>query len=117
MYDNNNVFAKILRKEINSKVVLDTKTTLVFHDISPAAPIHLIAIPKKKLKSFSDFILNDDKEYLYKFSLDIQNVIEQQGLISSGYRLITNHGDHGQQIINHFHIHILGGKNLGPIIL
>ena len=116
MYDDNNIFAKILRNEIPCNKVYEDNYTLIFHDIQPSAPIHLLAIPKGKFKSFNDFIVKASQEHITSYFKSIQNITNNQKILDSGYRLITNHGNHGMQTVEHFHVHILGGKLLGPLI-
>ena len=116
MYDENNVFPKILRNEISCNRVYEDNDTLIFHDIHPTVPVHLLAIPKGKFKSFNDFIVNASQEHITSFFKAIQNITHKNKIADAGYRLITNHGDNGMQTVEHFHVHILGGKLLGPLI-
>ena len=117
MYDKQNIFAKILRKEIPCEKVLENEEILIFHDISPVAPIHFVAIPKGEYQSFSDFTVNADADFTKKFWQSIETVIQKTESLADGYRLITNCGAKGGQTVPHFHVHILGGKQLGALVM
>ncbi len=110
VYDNNNVFAKILRLELPCKKVYEDDTVLAFHDVHPEASVHILVIPKDNFTSFDDFIsLSTDVLHFFQV---VKKITHEYNLDTTGYRLITNHGRDGGQIIPHFHMHILGGKNL-----
>lgn len=115
-YDTNNIFAKILRKDIPNKTVYEDDDVLAFHDISAAAPVHVLVIPKGEYISFDDFITKASVEYVQKFFGRVQLIAQELGLQESGYRLITNHGNHASQSVPHFHVHILGGRALGALL-
>lgn len=116
MYDNNNIFAKILKKEIPCKAAFEDEHTLIFHDVNPAAPVHLLAIPKGKYISFQDFTAKATSAEITSFFAAIAKITKQLKIDDSGYRLITNHGKNGMQTAPHFHMHILAGKKLGALI-
>ena len=116
MYDKTNIFAKIIKKEIPCKKVYEDEYTLIFHDINPSAPIHLLAIPKGEFKSFDDFVQKVSTDQFLAFFASIQKITDKLKINKSGYRLITNHGKDGMQTVEHFHIHIIAGKALGPLI-
>ena len=115
MYDHNNIFAKILRKEIPCEKLYEDEYSLFFHDISPQAKIHILGIPKFPCTSFSEFIKSADNENITSFFRSVQIVISKLDIEESGYRLITNSGDHGGQEVPHFHIHILAGEKIGSL--
>lgn len=115
-YDKNNVFAKILRGEIPSKKVYEDEFAFAFHDISAAAPVHVLVIPKGEYISFTDFTANAPKELVYGFFTSVQKVTQQLGVQEGGYRLISNHGPDASQSVPHFHVHILGGRSLGGLL-
>ncbi len=115
MYDENNIFAKIIRKEIPCDLIYEDDKVLFFKDINPQAKIHILGIPKNKVISFKDFISSTDKETLFYFFQKINEIIRNLGLDKDGYRLITNDGINANQEVPHFHIHILGGENLGGL--
>ncbi len=116
-YDSSNVFAKILRGEIPCKPVFEDSFSLAFEDITPQAPIHVLVIPKGSYTDAHDFYTHATPEEITGFSRAVAKVVDQLNLVrSGGYRMITNHGLHGGQEVPHFHVHLLGGKQLGPML-
>ncbi|MFT6332306.1 MAG: diadenosine tetraphosphate (Ap4A) HIT family hydrolase [Lentimonas sp.] len=115
-YDSNNIFAKIIRGEIPCDKVFEDDEILAFNDISKAAPNHILVIPKGEYSSFDDFSQNASVEKIANFFKKTRQIAINQGLENSGYRLITNHGFNASQSVEHFHVHILGGKQLGGLI-
>lgn len=115
-YDKNNVFAKIIRGEIPAAKVYEDEQVLAFNDISQAAPVHVLVIPKGEYISFSDFSTKASASEISGFFRRVDKVVEMLGLKESGYRLITNHGSDGSQSVPHFHVHILGGRQLGGLV-
>jgi len=115
MYDENNIFAKILRKEIPCDKVHEDEFSLFFNDINPQAKIHVLGIPKFPCTTFSDFLKNADNEYIMSFFKSVQLVINNINIEKTGYRLITNSGENGGQEVPHFHIHILAGEKIGSL--
>src|SRR5688572_29868999 len=105
-YDQNNIFARILRKEIPCKPVYEDERVLAFHDIAPAAPVHILVLPKGEYLSFDDFMRKASMEDAAIFFATVRNVAELSGLTENGYRLITNHGRDASQSVPHFHVHI-----------
>ena len=114
-YDDNNIFAKILRKEIPTEIILENEYAISFKDISPRAPIHILVIPKKKYLKYDDFLQNASKDEILHFFKLLNDLISKFNLENSGYRLITNAGDDANQEVPHLHFHLLGGHNLGPM--
>ena len=108
-YDENNIFAKILKKEIPSHKVYEDEYTFAFKDISPQAPIHILIIPKKSFCSFDDLLKDTDDTFLLGFIKSIKKVREALN-IKDGYRLITNVGAQGGQEVPHLHFHLLSGE-------
>tara|TARA_B100000965_G_C19399871_1_gene672790 strand:- start:120 stop:470 length:351 start_codon:yes stop_codon:yes gene_type:complete len=115
MYDKNNIFAKILRKEIPCDKVYEDEFSLFFNDINPQAKIHILGIPKFPCATFSDFLKNADAENITSFFKSVQCVINDINIENKGYRLITNSGEDGGQEVPHFHIHILAGEKIGSL--
>ena len=115
-YDDDNIFAKILREEIPCKKVYENKYALAFYDINPQAKLHILVIPKGKYISFEDFSKNATKDEIEGFFKVVGKVAEDQNLVEGGYRLLANHGVNAGQEVPHFHIHIFGGQQLGPMI-
>ena len=112
MYDKNNIFSKILRKEINCEIVYEDEKVLFINDINPKASIHMLGIPKIEAGDSNEFILKADKEMISHFFLKITELTKEKNISETGYRLITNNGENGGQEVPHFHIHILGGQKL-----
>ena len=115
-YDENNIFAKILRSEIPSKKILENEFALAFSDINPQAPIHILIIPKNSYINFYDFTKNAEIKEIEFFWKLVNDVIEKENIGGKGFRIITNSGIDGNQDVPHFHVHLLGGKNLGRMI-
>ena len=115
MYDDNNIFAKIIRKEIPCELVYEDEKVLFFNDINPKATIHILGVPKNSVINLREFISSVDKDSVKYFFDKALEVIKNFGLDKSGYRLITNDGKNANQEVAHFHIHILGGENLGGL--
>jgi diadenosine tetraphosphate (Ap4A) HIT family hydrolase len=116
MYEENNIFAKIIRGEIPCEKIYEDNNCLFFYDINPAAKIHVLGIPKNACIDFSDFVINNNPTIVSNFFEKTNLVIEQLGIKNDGYRLVSNSGIHGRQEVPHFHIHILGGEKLDPKI-
>ncbi len=115
-YDPNNIFAKIIREEIPCARVYEDSKVLAFHDISKAAPLHILVVPKGEYLSFADFTDNANDEEIVDFFKKVRQIATLLGLDQAGYRLITNNGSDASQTIAHFHVHILGGKKLGGLL-
>jgi len=105
------VFCKILNGELKADVVYKDDDFWVIKDINPQAPVHLLIVPIRHFLNIEDF--HKDEELLGKALIVADKVAHKQGL-KNGYRLIINEGDHGGKLVPHFHIHLLGGKRLGP---
>tara|TARA_B100000963_G_C22510346_1_gene618055 strand:- start:297 stop:659 length:363 start_codon:yes stop_codon:yes gene_type:complete len=116
LYDENNIFAKILRSEIPCDKILENEWALAFSDINPQAPVHILIIPKNPYINFYDFINKASINEIELFWKLVKDVIEHVNVHCKGFRLITNSGNDGNQDVPHFHVHILGGKNLGRMI-
>lgn len=115
MYDQNNIFAKIIKGGIPADKVYEDDSVLAFHDISQAAPIHTLVIPKGQYIDFDDFVSKASSDEVTNF---FKKVSEIAHLLKTdeGFRLISNKGSNAHQTVPHFHVHILGGKKLGPLI-
>jgi histidine triad (HIT) family protein len=114
-YNNNNIFAKILRNEIPSKKVFENDDVYAFKDINPQAPVHVVIIPKKEFCSLNDFSSNASDKTIIAIMRSINEIADILEL-NDGYRIISNVGKVGGQEVPHFHIHMLGGTSLGRII-
>lgn len=115
-YDPNNIFARILRGEIPCNKAFENEHALAFHDIQPQAPVHVLVIPKGAYVSIADFSQKASAVEKAEFFAAIAQVVADLNLEESGFRSIANTGVHGRQEVPHFHMHILGGKALGPML-
>jgi len=115
-YDDNNIFARILRGEIPAKKVYEDDFALAFHDIAPQAPVHVLVIPKGAYVSWDDFSAQAGAEEIAGFIRAVGHVARDLGLVTPGYRLLANVGMDGGQEVPHLHVHLFGGKPLGRMI-
>ena len=119
-YDKENIFAKILRKEIPNDTVIETDFSLAFKDINPVAPVHILVIPKGPYVNYDHFVSNASNEEILDFNNTVKEVIKKFDLDpernGNGYRLIANTGLNGVQEVPHLHFHILGGRNMGFMV-
>lgn len=115
-YDDNNIFARILRGEIPSRKVYEDEWSLAFHDINPQAPTHILVVPKGRYCSFADFSAAASTEEIAGFIRAVGKVARELGLEAPGYRILANMGDHGGQEVPHLHIHLFAGRPLGRMI-
>ena len=119
-YDKENIFAKILRKEIPNDTVIETNLSLAFKDINPVAPVHVLVIPKGPYVNYDHFVSNATNEEILDFNITVKEVIKKFDLDpernGNGYRLIANTGLNGVQEVPHLHFHILGGRNMGFMV-
>ena len=113
-YDESNIFARILAGEIPCNKVLETEHSLAFRDISPQAPIHILVIPKGRYVSFDHFAEEATEAEISDFVRAIGSVSEEAG--GKGFRLISNAGEDGHQDVPHLHVHVVGGRRLGPML-
>ena len=118
--DKENIFAKILRKEIPNDTVIETDFSLAFKDINPVAPVHILVIPKGPYVNYDHFVSNASNEEILDFNNTVKEVIKKFDLDpvrnGNGYRLIANTGLNGVQEVPHLHFHILGGRNMGFMV-
>ena len=115
-YDPSNIFARILRGEIPCTSVYEDEHALAFRDIAPAAPAHILVIPKGAYVSWDDFSVRASDAEIAGFVRAVGIVARAAGLAEPGYRLLANVGAHGGQEVPHLHVHILGGRPLGPML-
>jgi diadenosine tetraphosphate (Ap4A) HIT family hydrolase len=115
-YDDQNVFARILRGEIPCKRVDENEHALAFHDINPQAPVHVLVIPKGRYVSIADFSASAREAEVAGFWRLVGAVAKAQGLEAGGYRVLTNMGADGGQEVPHFHVHIFGGRRIGRMV-
>lgn len=115
-YDDQNVFAKILRGEIPCDKVYEDDWALAFRDIAPQAPTHLLVIPKGPYVSMDDFTAKASDDEIAGFFRAVGSVAREAGAAPAGYRFLANHGRDAHQEVPHFHIHIFAGRDLGGMI-
>ena len=115
-YDEQNVFAKILRGEIPSTRVYEDEWAIAFEDINPQAQVHTLIIPRGSYVSWDDFSERGSDEEIAGFVRAVGKVARRKGLVEPGYRLLANVGRHGGQEVPHLHVHLFGGEPLGPMI-
>ena len=115
-YDDQNIFAKILRGEIPNATVLETEHTLAFRDIQPQAPVHVLVIPKGPYVCYDHFALEASDAEIVDFTRAVGEVVKAEGLQEGGYRIISNAGEAGVQEVPHLHVHVLGGRGLGRML-
>ncbi len=115
-YDDQNVFAKILRGEIPCRTVYEDQWALAFDDIAAQAPVHVLVIPKGAYVSWDDFSARGTEAELAGFVRAVGQVARDLGLPAPGYRLLANVGAHGHQEVAHLHVHLFGGRSLGPML-
>ncbi len=115
-YDDDNIFAKILRDEIPSKRVYEDDYAVAFHDINAQAPTHILVIPRGRYVSWDDFTANASDAEISGFIRAVGHVAREAGLVEPGYRLLANTGIDAHQEVPHLHVHILAGRKLGPML-
>lgn len=108
-YNTDNIFAKILRKEIPTDFIYEDDYVVAFKDIHPKAPVHLLVLPKGAYTDYTDMLSNADEEEILGFSRAIVAVARQNGLVEGGYRIVFNVGAGAGQEVPHLHAHILAG--------
>ncbi|MBR9865457.1 MAG: HIT domain-containing protein [Rhodobacteraceae bacterium] len=118
-YDDQNIFAKILRGEIPNTTVLETDHSLAFRDIEPQAPEHVLVIPKGAYVTYDHFANTASDAEILDFTRAVGKVCDMLGVAPSdgeGYRMIANAGENGVQEVPHLHVHVLGGRNMGRMV-
>jgi histidine triad (HIT) family protein len=115
-YDENNIFAKILRGEIPCDKVYEDDVALAFRDINPQTPVHVLVIPKGPYVSSDDFFEKASDAEIAGFMRAVGKVARDLGTVAGGYRILANHGRDAHQEVPHFHVHLFAGKDLGRMI-
>jgi len=115
-YDDDNIFAKILRGEIPCNKVYEDDWALAFHDIAPQTPVHVLVIPKGAYASLDDFTAKASDAEIAGLYRAVGKVARDLGLVSPGFRTIQNTGPHARQDVPHLHVHICGGRDMGRMI-
>jgi len=115
-YDKSNIFARILRGEIPARTVYEDDHALAFHDINPLAPVHVLVIPKGPYVSWDDFSERASDAEIAGFVRAVGKVARDLDLVGEGYRALANVGFNSGQEVPHLHVHIFGGRPLGPML-
>jgi histidine triad (HIT) family protein len=115
-YDDSNIFARILRGEIPSNKVYEDDQVLAFHDINPLAPVHILVIPKGAYVSWDDFSQKASDTEIAGLTRAVGQIARDAGLVERGYRVLANVGLDSGQEVPHLHVHIFGGRPLGPML-
>jgi histidine triad (HIT) family protein len=115
-YDQSNIFARILRGEIPCSKVYEDEHALAFNDINPQAPTHILVIPKGPYVSWDDFSERASEAEIAGFVRAVGKIAREAGLVQPGYRLLANTGLNSHQEVPHLHVHIFGGRPLGPML-
>ncbi len=115
-YDDQNIFARILRDEIPSRRIYEDRWAIAFHDITPQAPVHVLVIPRGRYVSFTDFTAMAPEAEIAGFFRAVGAVARQLEMEAPGYRIVSNIGGHGGQEVPHLHVHLFGGVALGGMI-
>ncbi|MFZ9180949.1 MAG: HIT domain-containing protein [Rickettsiales bacterium] len=115
-YDKNNIFAKIIRGDLPAQKIYEDDNVLAFNDISRASPVHVLVVPKDEYIDYNDFVTKANAEIVVDFFKKISQIAKELNIVNDGFRLITNNGSNAHQTVKHFHVHLLAGKKLGPLI-
>ena len=115
-YDPQNIFARILRGEIPAQRIYEDDWAVAFHDINPQAPMHVLVIPRGPWRSWADFSASAPDAEIAGFVRAIGTVARDLGLEQPGYRLLANAGLDAHQEVPHLHVHLFGGRPLGPML-
>lgn len=109
------IFCKIVKNEIPSEIVYENELVTAFKDIDPKAPVHILVVPKKHIQTI-DHLDPKDEKLVGAIIYAAQKIAREIGIAENGYRLVFNVKKHGGQIVDHIHLHILGGQKLGPMV-
>ncbi|MBD3420011.1 MAG: HIT domain-containing protein [Chitinivibrionales bacterium] len=109
------IFSKIIRREIPADIVYEDESVVAFKDIHPKAPQHILIIPRKIIPTANEATENDEKMLGHLITIAAQ-IAKQNGFADDGYRLMINCNKHGGQEVYHLHLHLLGGKPIGPMV-
>ena len=115
-YDDQNIFARILRNEIPSRRVYEDEWAVAFHDIAPQAPVHILVIPRGRYVALTDFVATASDAEIAGFFRAVGRVAQQMELEEPGFRVLSNMGVHSGQEVPHLHVHLFGGAALGPML-
>lgn len=109
------IFCKIIKGKIPSQKVYEDEKILAFRDINPAAPVHILVIPKKHIEKITD-LQEEDSDCIAHIFLKMQEIARKEGILETGFRVISNCGTESGQEVMHLHFHMLAGKTMGPLL-
>lgn len=109
------IFSKIIAGEIPGDIVYQDERVTAFRDIHPQAPVHILIVPNKVIPTVND-VTPEDEQTLGRMLLAAAQIAADEGIAENGYRLMINCNDHGGQEVFHLHMHLLGGRPLGPML-
>lgn len=109
------IFSKIIRREIPADIVYQDELVTAFRDIHPQAPTHILLVPNKLIPTAND-VSAEDEAMLGRLFTVAAKIAQQEGIAEDGFRLIVNCNQHGGQVVYHLHMHLLGGRALGPMV-
>lgn len=109
------IFSKIIRREIPADIVYQDDQVTAFRDINPKAPTHILLVPNKLIPTVNDVTAEDEQLLGHMFTA-ARRIAEQEGIAASGYRLLVNCNSDGGQEVYHLHMHLVGGRPLGPML-
>lgn len=110
------IFSKIINKEIPSTMVYQDDLVTAFRDIHPQAPVHILIVPNKEIPTVND-LTEEDERIAGRMLLVAKKLAEQEGVAANGYRLLINCNEHGGQEVYHLHMHLMGGRPMGPMVV
>ncbi|MBQ9280075.1 MAG: histidine triad nucleotide-binding protein [Clostridia bacterium] len=108
------IFCKIIHQEIPSKIVFENDLVIAFEDLNPVAPVHILIVPKKHIKSAME-LTEDDAKFVSEVYMVAQQIAKEKGIAESGFRIVNNCGEDAGQTVKHIHFHLIGGKELGTM--
>jgi histidine triad (HIT) family protein len=109
------IFSKIIRREIPADIVYQDDLVTAFRDINPQAPTHILIVPNRLIPTVNDATQADEAALGRLFTVAAR-IAQQEGIAEDGYRLLVNCNQHGGQVVFHLHMHLLGGRPLGPML-
>ncbi|MDX1688931.1 MAG: HIT domain-containing protein [Candidatus Promineifilaceae bacterium] len=110
------IFSKIVNGEVEADIVYQDELVTAFRDINPAASTHILIVPNKEIPTVND-LTEEDEQVAGRMFIVAKKLAQEEGVAEDGYRLIVNCNDHGGQEVYHLHMHLIGGRPLGPMIL
>lgn len=109
------IFSRIINKEVPANIVYQDELVTAFRDINPQAPVHILIVPNKEIRTVND-LTEEDEKVAGRMLLVAKKLAAQEGIAEKGYRLIINCNEHGGQEVFHLHMHLMGGRSMGPMV-